>query len=218
MQYGAIATAKHPPRSISAEDYEQARLLVAAKSRAINTGRKLSAETAAKIGAALTGRQHSETTKLKISVAHTGKIVSKETCEKISKARKGKPGRTWTEDARKALSNKHTGVGNPMHGQNIKNFMTEDAYASYKQNLSKALIGHEVSEETRKKLAAAGSRRFSGGGNPKAKRVLCVEDGLVFETLTECGAYYGQARHKMTKIAKNGYSAELDKTFRIISS
>lgn len=52
------------------------------------------------------GKTHFEETKTKISKALKGKIRSEEHSQNISKALKGKPGRKWTDEQKKHMSEK----------------------------------------------------------------------------------------------------------------
>ena len=203
-------------RTITAEEYEYAKKLVSAQSSKLNKGRKCSRATRDKLRNARLGYKHSDEVKLKISKSHIGKRHAQETKLKMSIAKQGKPGNKWSEESKANLSARYKGSGNPMYGKSNKEFMTDEEYNLYKQKLSKALIGHEVSEETRRKLSKAAAGRFSGGRNPKAKHIFCIEDNLTFNTLAECANYYNLARYKMTAIAKSGYSNELQKTFKIL--
>ena len=45
------------------------------------------------------------------------------------------------------------GTSNPMYGKNIKDFMTEEAYTNWRNNISKANVGKVHSEETRAKMS-----------------------------------------------------------------
>ena len=40
----------------------------------------------------------------------------------------------------------------------------------------------------------------NGSFNPKRRRVQCINDGMFFETITECAKYYKKGRTTMTKI------------------
>lgn len=64
------------------------------------------------------------------------------------------------------------GENNPMFGQNIKDFMTSDAYNNYKANLSKKLKGRKKSNEHKSKISEAlTGRKFSNEHKNKLKEV-----------------------------------------------
>ena len=203
-------------RQVSVEDYEIARLRVAELTRLINTGRQPTEETREKLRLARLGFKHPEEVKRKIAASHIGKIMSVESREKMSKAKQGKPGRVWTVESKAKLSSHRTGEQNPMYGKNVKDYMSEDAYDLYRKHLSEALIGHEVSEETRRKIGENSAQRCKGAGNPRARRVLCVEDNIIFGTITECGQYYGHSRRWANDVVKAGYSKTLNKHFKLL--
>lgn len=76
---------------------------------------------------------------------------------------------------------------------------------SWKRNLSEALRGHEVSEETREKLRQVLGNRFNtpeararqkentprGPRHHNAKAVLCTDTGVIYPTLTEAARAAG---------------------------
>jgi hypothetical protein len=203
-------------RYVSIDDYETARLLVAEKTKLMNTGREVSKETREKYRHARLGYKHPETVKLKISESHKGKKATEETKLKLSKAKLGKPAHIWTEESRKKLADKRVGDKNPMYGKNIKDYMTSEAYDAYKNKLSESLMGHEVSDETRRKIGENSALRCNGAGNPRARRVLCIEDNIIFGTITECGQYYGHSRRWANDTVKAGYSKTLNKHFKFL--
>lgn len=201
-------------RMITAEEYELGKILAVQRSSELNSGRKLTTEQRQKISERLTGRVCQEETKQKISNSHLGYRHTEEAKQKMSDSRKGKPGRKWTDEQRKSLSDKKKGK---VVGKNVKDYMTPEKYELYRQHLSDSLKGHEVSEETRQKIKEKTVARgaFINGANPKAKKIRCIEDNIVFDTLKECAQYYNIPRYLMTRIAKNGYYEKIDKHFKV---
>lgn len=202
-------------RMITAEEYELGKILASQRYSELNSGRKLTIEQRQKISERLTGHVCQEETKQKISDSHLGYKHTEDAKKKMSNSKKGKPGRIWTEEQKQSLSAKKIGTGNSMYGKKNKDFMSVEKYELYKKHLSDSLKGHEVSEETRQKIkektVARGS--FVNGANPKAKKIRCIEDDFVFDTLKECALYYDIPRYLMTEIAKTGYYEKLDKHF-----
>ena len=53
------------------------------------------------------------------------------------------------------------------------------------------------------------AEEMDGSNNPKRKKVVCVNTGEVFDTVTECANYYGKGRSTITrvlqKVAKHTY-------------
>ena len=203
-------------RKVPVEDYEKARLAVAKKSSEMNLGRQISAETREKLRLARLGFKHTKEVKDKIASSHLGKKASLEARKKMSLARLGKPGNKWSDKSKTRLSVRYSGDGNPMFGKNIKDYMTVESYELYRKHLSEALLGHAVSEETRRKIGEKSAQRCKGAGNPRARRVLCVEDNIIFGTITECGSYYGHSRRWANDVVKSGYSKKLDKHFKLL--
>lgn len=186
----------------------------------MNAGRKHSEES--KQRAIDTKKQngtltHSEETKNKISISHKGKKHSIETKQKLSKIKAGIPGQKWNDERKQKYSKDRTGCGNPMYGKANKDFMTEEEYEIYRKHLSESLMGHAVSDETKKKISEKSkiNSGFIGGRNPKAKQIICIEDNITFETLKDCAEYYNIPRYKMTSIAKDGFYDILNKHFII---
>ncbi len=162
---------------------------------------------------------HSEETKQKISAAHKGLKPSESTKQKISTSKTGKHLPKWSEERKATLSNKYKGDGNPMFHKRNKDYMTESDYEQYKKHLSDSLKGHAVSEETKQKISQTRklNGKSAGGNNVKAKTIFCIEDNLLFTTLTACANYYNLSRYIMTEIAKTGYYTPLDKHFKILN-
>ena len=53
------------------------------------------------------------------------------------------------------------------------------------------------------------AEEMDGGGNPRSRSVICLNDGKIFDTITECANYYGKGRSTITrvlqKVAKHTY-------------
>ncbi len=208
-------------RNVTPEEYEAGKLLAISRSSELNTGRKLSKQqinkmlnTKRKNGTL----QHSQETKRKISESNKGKEISQAQREKIRKAHLGKHLPKWSQERKDSLSEKRKGENNPMFGKHVKDFMTEDAYKSMLLHISESLKGHVESDETRQKISEKLkiSSAFIGGKNPKAKRIKCIEDDVVFDTLKDCALYYNIPRYLMTEIAKSGEYLPLNKHFEIV--
>lgn len=133
------------------------------------------------------------------------------------------------------------GKNNPMYGKNIKDYMSEDAYNKWKKHLKnmpkteesiakwkesyKKTIqtkGRFEAEDTKKehfkKMVETrkknGSYRKSDETIEKiSKKVLCVEDNLVFNSQVECEKFYN-IKHLGYKIDRyDGYYKSIDKHF-----
>ena len=99
----------------------------------------------------------SQETKDKISFSNTGKIRSQETRNKISQFQKGKPsnrlGTHHSEESIKLISKNRIGItAGEKHHYYHKKRSKED-----RDKISKTLMGHQISEETKNKLRNASS-------------------------------------------------------------
>lgn len=141
-------------------------------------------------------------------------------------------------------NHKLSGENNPMYGRNIKDYMTEAAYNKWKEHLKnmpkteesiakwkesyKKMMqtkGRFEAEETKKehfkKMVETrkknGSYRKSDETIEKiSKKILCVEDNLVFKSQSACEKFYGVTNigHIIDKY--NGYYKSINKHFRRI--
>lgn len=94
----------------------------------------------------------------------------------------GGEGATFTEEIREKISNSLR--GRKLSEEHIK-------------NMSRSLKGKQYkhTEETRKKFSEARKGKRTGGDNPIARAVLCVNTGIKFNTLTEAKDYIGLKSH-----------------------
>lgn len=101
-----------------------------------------------------------------------GKHHSDETKRRISEAKKGK----------------HVGENNPnygkKHSEEIRKKISEQLKSFYAEN-GHSSLGKHHSEETKQKIRDFHKGRWVGGKSPRAKKVLCVETGEVFNSLVE---------------------------------
>jgi group I intron endonuclease len=103
---------------------------------------------------------------------------SEETKRKISESQKG---RKFTEEHKKRLSVAHK-------GQKISDEQRAKISAGLKGN--KNTLGFRHSNETKKKMSQ--NRKGKHG-----KRVICLPDGKVFESVLEAAGFYGLTRHQI---------------------
>lgn len=134
-----------------------------------------------------------------------------------------------------------TGKNNPMYGKNIKDYMSEEAYNKWKEHLKnmpktkesiekwkksyakmmKTKGRHEDEEtkkihfkkmvETRKKN---GSYKKSNETIEKiSKKVLCIEDNIVFKSQTECEKFYNIKQVGYIIDKHNGCCKSINKHF-----
>lgn len=113
---------------------------------------------------------------------------SKAFCENVSKALKG---RVFTEEHKKAISKFHaecSGEKNSMYGKHH----TEESKRKMSVNQKKAFT-----PERRKELSDWAKVRMLGNQNPRAKKVKCIENGMVFDTIKEAAIWvHGSVKSK----------------------
>jgi group I intron endonuclease len=109
------------------------------------------------------------------NVSKGGDVWSEEMRQKASNTRKG---RCHSEETKKKLSESQKGKNNSMFG---------------KSGELSPRYGKILSEETRQKISTARKERgvAQGSNNPSARKVLCVELNMVFDTMKEAGTYVG---------------------------
>lgn len=123
------------------------------------------------------------------------------------------------------------GTSNPMYGKNIKDFMTEEAYTNWRNNISKANVGKVHSEETRAKMSkSALGREMSektkqklsilnkGQSNPmfgmshtKEARILIgkVREKETVVEFSNGDKLYFESRNKCAEYLKDKYNMSL---------
>ena len=119
------------------------------------------------------GRQHSEESKRKNSEAHKGRTHSEEAKKKISEATKGEKNPNYG-------NHKFAGENHPNYGKHL----SEETRRKIGES------NRNPSEETRKKMRDHHAD-VSGGNNPKAKIVMCVETNMIYLSGTLAGKAYG---------------------------
>lgn len=95
-------------------------------------------------------------------------------------------GKKHSEESLRKMSELKKGKNNPMYGRHL----SEESIAKRKQtNKSRGYTynTHEWTDEER----AIASKRFKETAKKWAKPVMCLEDGLSFESITEAAKHYG---------------------------
>lgn len=108
----------------------------------------------------------------------------------------GTRGRFRTEKEKARLSECMSGDGNPMYGRKH----TESAKEKISAHMSgryvgsrSVLFGKHPSEDSRRKMSESHAD-VSGGKNPRARGVLCVELNLAFECQKDAEKYFNNAQ------------------------
>lgn len=125
---------------------------------------------------------HSEITRQKMSASHIGKHHSEETKQKMSASNKGKK---RTDETKAKCSKAHKG----------KTLSEEHKNKIRLSCKGKGMYGKHHSEETKARLSIA----RTGSKNVRAKKVICVETQMIFDTATEAGKFYGVSRTSMSE-------------------
>lgn len=149
------------------------------------------------------------------NVSPGGDICSKETAKKISLAQLGEKNHMYgkhfkfTEERKRKISESKIGSKNPMFGksQSIETRMKRSA----------SLMGHPVSEETRKKIGDGhrGIKRspesmqnawnaVRGKPAPNRRKILCVEPRIEFPSLHHAANHFGISPGNICRALKSG--------------
>lgn len=113
---------------------------------------------------------------------HNGKH-SQSTLEKMSKAQKG---RTFTKEHRNKMSESHKGKTLPKNViEGIRQRMMGNTYTK----------GITLTEEHKKKISE--SCKGKGG-----KKVICINDGKIYNTITEAAKNYELKRHSVLNLCR----------------
>lgn len=103
--------------------------------------------------------------------------VSLETRNKISNSLRGRKRPPMTLEQRKRISESHKGKKMPPRSKETC------------EKLSEALTGRTFSEEHKKHISESKKGTQAGKNNPRARKVLCMELDIVFDTIKEAGEF-----------------------------
>lgn len=121
------------------------------------------------------GKHLSDEQKQKIGLCHKGKHISDEQKARISEANRGKK-----------LSDEHLAI--------LRTPLSEEA----RKKLSESLKEREFSDEWKQKLKQA----KTGGSNPRARKVKCVETDEIFECVSYAAKKYNITPLQISKVCK----------------
>ena len=105
--------------------------------------------------------------------------MSEESRVKIAAAVRGRKRPPMTLEQRKKISVAHIGKKMPPKSEETR------------RKLSEANKGKKFSEEHRRHISEAKTGVQCGKNNPRARQVLCVETGVIFDTIKEAGERIG---------------------------
>lgn len=127
-------------------------------------------------------KYHSLTTEWGYNLATGGnanKVMPEETKRKISHSLAGRKGTPHTEESKRKLSEARRGKKMPPRSE------------AYRKKLSVILTGRTFSPEHCANISRSKMGVYAGKNNPRARAVLCVETGVVFDTIKEAGEFTG---------------------------
>lgn len=105
--------------------------------------------------------------------------VSLETKKKISNSLMGHTSKPMSEEQKKKISLSRTGVRCPPRT------------VEHRKRLSESLTGRTFTSEHCFKISQVKRSSQFGKNNPKARKVVCIEKGVVFDTIKEAGSSVG---------------------------
>ena len=166
-----------------------------------------SKETRVKMSEAQKGKHLSEETKKKISESNKGKMSGEKHPNygnhKLAGENNPMYGKHHTEEAKKKISEK---VKERWKNQEYRNKMEElikervkdPEYIRKMSEVQKGLhsaeknpmYGKKHTEETRRKMSE-NHADYTGKNHPHAKKVICLNDGNIFDVGSECADHYG---------------------------
>lgn len=158
-----------------------------------------------------------ESTKKKISESQSGynnywygKKLSIEHKKKLSEIKKGKPngllGRKRPEWVRKKLSESQKG-----------RIVSQET----REKLRKANTGRKHSDEFKKKVSESHKGEKShlyGKPSPKRKKVICLDDGKIFDCIMDAAKYYGAFRNNVSSVCNGKLKTTKGLRFKFIES
>lgn len=128
----------------------------------------------------------SEEGRKRISIANKGKKVSDETRTKISKARKG---HSMSDESRQKLRNTRKSMNIHMSEEHKKKIIEantgKDMSQETRSKISQGLQGKAKTLLHRKNLSEARRGKFTGGDNPIAEAIICIETGKIYECMSD---------------------------------
>lgn len=98
-----------------------------------------------------------------------------------------------TEEVKQILNEKLSGKKNPFYGKHhteeTKNLLSQ--LASQRTGEKNPFYGKHHTEETKQIISEKASERYQRGNNPKAKKVLCVENNKIYNCCTDAAEDMG---------------------------
>lgn len=144
----------------------------------------------------------SEQTKIVLREKNLGRVMSVESRRKMSEARRGKP---LTDAQKRQLDSLHVGRPMPdhvkeMHRQRMignKIWLGRSIPEETREKIRQKAIGREFSAEWRQHISEAKKGKNTGADNPTSRAVLCVETGVVYDTMTAAAKAVNGSRNRI---------------------
>ncbi len=197
-------------------------------------GVKKSPEARKKISEAQKGKKRnppSEETRKKIGDAHRGKKYSSERKEQMSISRKDlykkgfvhpMLGKHHSEETRKQMSIDRMG-NNYNYGRKMSEYTKERLVEANKGN--KYRLGQHHSTETRKKMSESNDgetfKKYAHlGPQASAKKVICLNDGRIFDSASAAAKNYGSAKSAIIELClgKRGRKTVNGRIFKYVEN
>lgn len=116
----------------------------------------------------------------------TKNIISEKAKERYKdKTKNPMYGKKHSEESLEKMSLKKQGINNPMYGVKMSEESKEKRAKTIKEN--NIYLGHEWTDEERKRV----SKRMQKQADKWRKKILCIEDNLIFNSITDAAKYYG---------------------------
>lgn len=142
----------------------------------------------------------SEEGRKRISIANKGKQVSVKTRIRISKARVGY---SMGDESRKKLSDTRKSMNLHMSDEHRKKIIKANTGKEMSQEtrnkIRQGLQGKTKSLSHRKKLSEARMGKYTGGDNPIAEAIICIETGKVYECMSDADRELNVSRGSVSK-------------------
>lgn len=106
--------------------------------------------------------------------------------------------RVYSEESRMKMSENRRGEKNHRYGVKLNDKECE--------RISKVHKGKKVTEETKIKRKNTVGNKQSGGGNPKAKKVICTVTGVVFGCIKDCSEHLNMNRKTLNDQLNGKYT------------
>ena len=151
------------------------------------------------------GKTVSKETRLKISKANKGLKRTKEQRERNRKSHIGL--KIHTDEYKKKLSEKMKTDANPWkNNHNKKYIMTEEIKDKIRKTVINKYIkenhpmyGTHRSDETKKKISESRKGKYTRGNNPRAVKIYCIEDDILFNCIQDAAEYYSIDRNRVAR-------------------